>query len=559
MRGAEKLMNPTRFNKELTEEYLSKGYWDNLDSITIMKATVDKYPEKEALCDYRGKRLSWKQLDVISDKLALGFLRYGLNRGDRVLVQLSNVVENIYIRLALQKAGLIAVFAPLTLRGEMEEILRTLKPSAFISMTNRKNDYFSTVLKKEGQFNSSLKGIFSIDDEKLPRLDLIKDLIEDITDAEISSEDNIAFLNRNKVGPFEVPLVILTSGSTGTPKFCEWPEQSIKLYAKTVIQRIKLKSEDVIGHFVPFSGGVGMTLWFPAPVIGAKSVLLDKFDPETVLSLIEREGITVAGMVPTQIIRVAKHPNFKNYNLKTLRAIRVGGAALGYDTANQIEEQMGCKIVCAAGIADAMAIAHTHIDDQPEIRLCTVGKPWLHDEVRIVNDGGEDVLVGESGEIWVNGPCTASGYYQDIEATKKAWGTLGIEGWFRTGDLGRKDKEGNIKISGRKKNVIIRGGQNIYPEEVEAILCLHNKIIDAAIVSIPDNELGEKACACLVLREGEDLDLEELVTFLNQINIAKYKFPEKLVIFNEFPTLSEGSKVDRNMLTKTIHQKLGFS
>ena len=293
-------------------------------------------------------------------------------------------------------------------------------------------------------------------------------------------------LERNKCGAFEVAFLGLTSGTTGTPKACEWPTPAVKLYAQTVIERMRLTHEDVMGIIAPLTGGSGITLWLTSLLLGCKTALLEKVDAESALQLIAKERVTAAGLVPAQLIKMSNHPNLARYNLSSLRAVRATASLIAREVAAEVEAKMGCKILTAAGSQESMSIGHTHIDDPDVIRIESIGKPWKYNEVKIVGENQEELPSEEEGEIWVRGPCTGSGYFRDVESTIAAWGVLGIEGSYRTGDIGKKDEKGNIAITGRKKNTIKRGGQNIYPEEIEKILSRHSKIIEVVIVPMPD-------------------------------------------------------------------------
>lgn len=181
-----------------------------------------------------------------------------------------------------------------------------------------------------------------------------------------------------------------------------------------------------------------------------------------------------------------------------------------------------------------------------------MGKPLGGDKIKLVGDQGHEVLEGETGEIWCKGPCCSSGFYQDIEATNKIWTP---DGWYKTGDLGKFDDDGNLKIVGRKKDMIIRGGQNIYPAEIESILIGHPKIENVAVIGFPDSLLGERACACVVVKKGEVFSLEEMVDFFQKKAIAMYKIPERIEILTSIPLAGE-QKADKKRLREFICSNL---
>jgi non-ribosomal peptide synthetase component E (peptide arylation enzyme) len=218
----------------------------------------------------------------------------------------------------------------------------------------------------------------------------------------------------------------------------------------------------------------------------------------------------------------------------------------------EIEEKVGGRLTTGLGAVDFGGVTATQLDDPPEVRLFTVGKACGGTEIRVVDDAGEELPRGEIGEIWGRGPGCSSGYYKDPEATWQAWTK---DGWFRLGDLGKVDDQGNITVVGRKKDMIIRGGQNIYPVEIENLLFTHPKVLDVAVVGMPDPVMGEKACAYIVPRPGQDLSFDETVSFLKNKGIATYKLPERLEIIDRLPMVG-GQKVDKRRLVEDIQEKL---
>ena len=544
-------MKPTRFTPEMVNDYLLQKYWDGGDTITQLSEITSKYGNREAIVDSGGSRLTWQDIDLKSDIFAIRLLNSGLQRDDLAIVQLPNIADSIIVRLGLQKAGLLGVYVPLTLRSELNTIITRLHPAVFIGLPSVGDKIIS-----ENELGTKVPLMFTVAKENFSNMITIATLLTD-TGKNITDHDALKkTIDRTKILPFDVSFILLTSGSTGSPKFCEWPEQPIRLYARTVIDRMQLTTDDVFGLFAPLNGGVGLTLWLAALFTGSKCVLLEKFDPSAALSIIQQEKITVTGVVPTQAIKMAKSSSLGSFNVGSLRAMRVGGAKLGYEEALRIERRLGCKIICAAGIADAMSIGHTHIGDPEPIRLATVGKPWRHNEIRLVTDEGSDADIGQQGEVWVRGACTASGYFGDPSLTEATWGVFGIDGWCRTGDLGTVDEDGNLTLIGRKKDIIIRGGQNIYPEEVEAILASHTKIFNVVVIPMHDEELGERACACITPKGGERITYSEMVSFLEDKGLAIYKYPERLIIVDSIPTVNEDSKINRRALRREVEQEL---
>jgi non-ribosomal peptide synthetase component E (peptide arylation enzyme) len=535
-------MKPTRFTNEMIDQYYQKGFWSRESSVDVFNRNAEKYPDHVAVKDSRGGQVTWGELKIYSDRIAVELLKMGLRRDDVLVVQLPNIVENCIVRVALQKAGIIAVFPAMTLRdAEIEGIIRKANARGLVvEAGNPSYDFLAMAIELRKKIGFEF--IFVVGKEFDNTVS-----INALMEKEVTSEDLVS-LKQMSIQPHEVAFIQCTSGTTGLPKLCEWPDAPTLLHGRTTIERMKITQKDILGILAPISGGPGLSLWNAGFQVPCQMVLQERSGAEEDLKLIEKERITIIGVVPAQIIRMLRHPDFDKYDLRSLRAIRPGGAPMSPTVAKEIEERMPwCKVVVASGTSESMTLGHTHIDDTFEQRLFTVGKPWLHGEIKIVNEKGEEVPIGEEGEVLVRGACTGGGYFKDPEMTKEVWGTLGEEGWYRTGDIGKIDEDGNLRLLGRKKEIIIRGGQNIYPKEVEDMLLKHPKVADAAVVPMPDPIMGEKVCAFVITRENQKLTLEELIPFLDMQKVAKFKYPERLVVLEKFPILGTG-KVDRKTL-----------
>ncbi len=347
-------------------------------------------------------------------------------------------------------------------------------------------------------------------------------------------------------------MVFHTTGTTGFPKFVEYPICSLIYQAQAIAHDFKITGDDTFAIIGPAAVGPNIRAYMCSPYTGAKIVMMEKFEAEEALKFIEREKATVAGIVPAQMVMMLRLPNFDKYDLSSLRLLFSASAALPYQVGVEMEERAGCSIVQLYGAVDWGGGMCSPLESSREERLLTVGKPYGGNEVKLVDEEDNEVPKGEIGEIRVKGPSSASGYYHNPEATWQAWTR---DGWFNMGDLGKFDERGNLVVIGRKKDVIIRGGQNIYPAEVENLLVANPKVAAVALVGMPDTVMGERACAYVVTKQGQALTFEEMVSFLKSKNIATYKLPERLEIMDSLPLAGE-QKVDKKILEKDIIDKL---
>jgi non-ribosomal peptide synthetase component E (peptide arylation enzyme) len=360
------------------------------------------------------------------------------------------------------------------------------------------------------------------------------------------------FLDQRKLSTFETSLVPHTTGTTGMPKLVATAMCAQLWRGRSYLPLLKFTTDDIFGIFAPVSAGPNGPAFFTAPQIAAKVVLLEKWDVEGALKLIEKEKITAGLLVPTMLVQMVQHPKFGSYDLSSLRLVWTAGAPLPYHQAVEVEEKFGCPLIQHYGAVDSDISIISPVDDLREVRRMTVGKPMGATEVRLVDENGRDVPKGEVGEVWGRGPTCTPGYFLDDEATRKAW----QGGWFRMEDLAKWDDKGNLVIVGRIKDLIIRGGQNIYPAEVEDMLRTHPSVADTAIVGMPDPVMGQRCCAYVVLRPGQALAFDDMISFLKEKKFAPYRLPERLEIIESLPRVGDQQKVDKKVLEKQITAKL---
>jgi non-ribosomal peptide synthetase component E (peptide arylation enzyme) len=540
---------PTRYTPELIAEYTNNGYWTGENLPDVWDQNAREHPDKEAIVDSK-TRLTWAQAKQWIDRFTLHLIKLGIKKDEVIAIQLPNVVELFLMMVACEKAGVLQVHLLRTMRHyEMEQILKKVEAVAMIIPWHfRDFDHFKMIQEIRPRL-PALRHILICNDRVPEGTTSVKEMFKVPIEDSYSSD----FLAARRFEATDVSSIAVTTGTTGLPKLIENPICAYFRKTQSFSRALRLTHEDTVAVMSAGLGSVFLAGFAGAPKVAARIVMQEKFDPEEALGLIEKESISVLSLVPAQAIMLARHPNLGNYDLTSLRGILLSGAPLRYTEGLEIEERLGCPVMQAWSSMDSTIGCMTSLDDPREIRLTTVGRPSVDgDEIKLVDDAGKEVVKGEVGEIWSRGPSGVSGYYKDPDATWQVWTR---DGWFKSGDLGRITEEGNLTIIGRKTDIIIRGGQNISPVEIEGLLSGHPKVFSVAVIGMPDPILGERACAYVVPEPGQELTFEEMVSFLRQKRIAAYKLPERLEIMEELPLVAE-QKVDKSFLRKDIAQKL---
>ena len=539
----------TRYTAQLIAEYTQKGYWESKTLSEWWDLNAIHYPRKEAVVDSK-TRLTWEEAKRWIDRIALCFLEQGIERDDLVVLQMPNSVELCLTRVACEKAGVRCLPLLSTLREQdMEHILKHSGAKALvIPDESRGYDYIRMVETIRPQL-PELKKVFVVG-KKVPQWAVS---LSEVIQQRLEDKYPEDYLERVRYKPTEVSLINSTTGTTGLPKFVEYIACARLIFGKGIIDALHLDNDDIIAALSPAQTGPNIAVYFAAPMVAAKVVFLERFEAEGALKLLEKERVTIACVVPAQIALMLRHPNFDRYDLSSVRACWCTGAVLPYHNGKEFEARTGVKVVNHYGAVDFGGVVATGVNDLLDTRLLTVGKPRGWTEIKIVDEAGQEVVKGEVGEVWGRGPGCSSGFYNDLEATWQSWTN---DGWFKTGDLGKFDEQSNLVIVGRKKDIIIRGGWNISPKEIEDILITHPKVRDVAIVGMPDPVMGEKLCAYIVPKPVQEIVLEEVVSFLEKRGTQPYKLPERLEILDKLPMVADGQKVDKKLLRQNISEKL---
>src|SRR4030042_4862209 len=490
-------MKPIRYDQKEIERNLKEGYWDKTILPDYWDINAEKFPDKEALVDSRGRRFTWSQAKNQMDRITLALVKdLKLKKDDRLIVQLPNCIEEVFVRLACEKAGVLSVPIMTTYRQtEVRQIVsKTEAVGIVIPKEYRKFDHYQAV--KELQ-------------RDLPHLKYIIVMGKDVPDHCISLKDimeypyeqkyDLSELEATKLDAIEeVGFLVTTTGTTGLPKLIEHRIAAREIWtAKAHVRNWKLGPDDCVLAIAPLAGAAGGTpTYVTAPVAGAKIALENLYREEGTLQFMEKERVTVIALVPTQLARLLQLPLHK-YNLSSLRIIKTAGGYLPPPLAKEAEEKFGGPILGTYGTQDTGSISGVPITASEEQRYPTVGRLHPGIEIKILDDDGKEVKPGGVGTLWFKGPGNAIGYYRDLEKTMSE--AFDKDGFATPGDLVMMGNDGYLKIMGRKKDIIIRGGQNIYPKEIEDYLLAHRKVTNAAVVPMPDPVMGERACAFVTL------------------------------------------------------------
>ena len=311
------------------------------------------------------------------------------------------------------------------------------------------------------------------------------------------------------------------------------------------LKRFGVSAEDRLGAATSIVTGTADALVYNGGcAAGAAIVLMDHFAPAECLSLLAAERVSLIPLVPTMMARILALPDLSTYDLRALRIVVNHGASLPRAQGEELEKKLGCRIVQAYGSVDCGGISATRWDDSQEVRLGTLGHPLDGNEIRIVDADNREVSPGEVGKLLVRGLHSDARFLNNPELDARRR----INGYFDLEELGKRDKDGNIVLMGREHDLIIRGGQNIFPADIEAVLSQHPKINEVAVVGIPDAEMGERVCAFVVCGEGNSVNLVEIKSFLEAKGLARFKWPERIEIVKSLPRVASGYKIDKKKL-----------
>ncbi|VBB42340.1 Acyl-CoA synthetase (AMP-forming)/AMP-acid ligase II [uncultured Desulfatiglans sp.] len=547
-------MKPIRYQQKMVDEFLKKGYWTQETFYDFYDRNARELGDREALVDSK-YRVTWAQAKKLVDAIAMSWVEMGIPKFSRIIIQSPNSVYGFLARVASERAGLISLTVyPYLREKELEYMVeRTEAAAVVIPTVYRKFDYLAMYKGLQARF-PYLKNFFLFDDTVPADAPAGTYSITKLAEGRSPKPGDEAVFKERRLDPiWNVGLLTSTTGTTGLPKLVEWPIAPRVCTSKARVDIWGLNKDDITMAIAPHAGGAAGTLtYFAAPLAGAKTVMLEEFSPEDALALIEKEKATAIGVVPTHLVRMLE-VDTKKYDLSSLRFIRSAGGYLSPQVAEEAENAFGAAITSDLGTQDMGSVSGCRVEDSKELRRRTVGRMLPGNEVRLMDEENKkEVPEGEPGVLWFRGPHAPAGYYRDEKLTATVFDE---NGWTTTGDIVKFD-QGCLWILGRAKDMIIRGGQNIYPAEVEGLLNEHPKVASVAIVGYPDREMGERCCVCVIPKAGQTLTFQEMVDFLKSKKLAMFKLPEKMVLMDAFPTVGDSGKINKKELKVDIEKRI---
>jgi acyl-CoA synthetase (AMP-forming)/AMP-acid ligase II len=508
----------------------------SLSTGQVLERGAKEVPDKTAVVD-GDRRRTFKELNHMADALAASFSKLGYKKGDRVAIYMTNSIELMATFYALQKLGVIIAW--------VNPVYRTTEAGFILSNSGAKG----VVIFRAWEGYDYLEAILSIK-ENLPALESIIVVgdaegegvfgFDELLDQGSCKEYTPATINTLE----DLSMLIYTSGTTGKPKGAMIPHYQVVRGGYAYSPGVEATAEDVFIGFLPMTHSYGCGAVLVQPILLQSTVvLMDKFEPEKAFQLIEKEKITLQLGAPAHYILELNQKSREKYDLSSLRAGLIAGQIAPEGLITRVEEEMEMYISSFWGsseVGPGVGIMCPYLSTL-DIREEYIGQAIADTKVRVVDpENQKEVPEGRIGELTLSGWHVMKGYWRNPEETKKQI----VNGWLFMGDLVSIEKDGYLKIYGRTKDLINRGGYKIYPHELEALIIQHSKVDQACVVATPNPVLGESTCACVIPKAEEVVTLAELRAFLKD-KIAPHKLPDELCIMNDFPRLSGGVKINK--------------
>lgn len=517
----------------------------------ILHGLARSMPDREAVkYSTRDYRRTWREFDEETDMVAKAFMALGIEKGDKVAIWATNIPEWLLTLFGSAKCGAILVTVNTNYKVfELEYLLSQSDTKMLVMMGGFKgNDYVSTVNTLIPSLAGAKEG--KVSEKKLPFLDRIVFAGANAPAGMLSFNSLASYAERvsdealrereRSLDPHDVINMQYTSGTTGFPKGVMLTHFNILNNGKTIGDGMKFTPEDKLCIVVPFFHCFGLVLATMACIThGTSMVPVEAYSPVPVMNAISSERCTAVHGVPTMFIAMLEHPQFDQFDFSSMRTGIMAGSPCPIEVMRKVIDKMNMKdIVIVFGQTEASpGCTMTTTEDSVERRVSTVGRAFEGVECRIVDpETNEELPDGTPGEFVARGYNIMKGYYKMPEATAQA---IDSEGWLHSGDLCTRDSEGYYKVVGRIKDMIIRGGENIYPKEIEEFLYTCDKISDVQVIGVPSKQYGEEVMACIVLKQGCEMTEEE-VKDLVKAQMARHKVPKYVRFMDAFPVTASG-------------------
>jgi 2,3-dihydroxybenzoate-AMP ligase len=538
-----------RHSKEDAQKYGRQRWWLGLTMADILDRVADVFPKKEALVDDT-VRLTFSELRTRVDRLAAGLMNLGIAKGDTVLLQLPNWGEFVYSYFALQRIGAIPV---LLISGykqlEVSHLARLTQAKAWIVPdAYRKIDYLSFIGEVKEK-NPQLKHFISVRAKK--EGGEFTASMETLMERDLSASDRHN-LEKRKPEPEDIAHIIPSGGTTGLPKGIPRTHNDYICNVEYQHKGWDSCSRDICLIFVPIGHNLALLNVIGSILVGFKLVLSDSSRPQDICRLIQTEKVTYVPTVPSIVRRILDFEELEDHDLTSLHKISAGGELSSPDLIREVYRKLSCTYINEFGMSEGL-VCRTRLADDVETICQTVGKPVCpYEQIKIVDEAGGELPPGKDGELVARGPGIFAGYWKNPEENRRCFTG---DGFFKTGDQARIDAFGNLKITGRIKDIIIRGGENISPAQVEDILRSFPGIADVAVIGMPDRELGEKVCAYLQPVPGMKIDPQEVKSFMESQGASQLLIPERFEFADSLP-MTEAGKHNKKALREDIKQKM---
>lgn len=545
------MVYPRNVPESLVKSFTENGYWLEKTLFDFLADTASKSPDDIAI-RHGNSSYTFSDFKRISMHLASQLRRTGIGKGDLVSVQLQNCPAFMFLKVALSIIG--AIINPIHLVYRKRDTFSMLNfcgsklflfPSRFMNrdFIEEYSDIYDNVPSLENISILDLPhdGIVSLKHIPFGRLTDNNNGADSVVPC--TTADDIFYLN-------------FTSGTEGDPKGFLHTFNTFLSPTYGNSMDFKLSKDDTLLTLSPMTHSFGHMITYYCAMAGSKVVIVEKYDPLEVLKAIESENVTFLQGTPAHLYGLLNHGDFSNFKIDSVRIVMTGGSLVPKDLLYKVRGKLGAEIINCYGMGENIIHTKTRVEDPDWAKIETVGKPFWGSEVRIFEQDPPSSKDGMTvGEIGYRGPNLFIEYFRNPTRTDE---TRDRDGWFLTGDIGYLDEHGYLRVTGRKKDIINRGGTKIYPGEVEDLLRRHPNIRDVSIVGMSDNVLGERSCAFVIPRTGYDpVTVEEIQGFLRSLNVTPYKLPERVEIVNDFPMTPTG-KVRKEDLRIRINKLIAL-